>query len=205
MKVAIVGSRGTCSYAKMFLKMGWEIVHVLAEADLVQFTGGEDVSPELYGAKKHPTTYNNPVRDEFEKLIFEQCIKLQVPMAGICRGGQFLNVMSGGAMWQDVDGHAIYGTHSAIDQDTGQVVEVTSTHHQMMRPSDGAKILALASESTFRENVFCLHAYFEDDVEACYYPNTNALCFQPHAEFAGADSTREYYFELIHRCLGLSA
>ena len=205
MKVAIVGARGYCSYTRMFQGMGWEVVDKLSDADLVQFTGGEDVSPELYGAKKHPTTGNNPTRDAFEKHIFDQCVERQLPMAGICRGGQFLNVMNGGSMWQDVDGHAIYGTHSCIDQDTGLIIEVTSTHHQMMRPSEGAHIIALASESTYKENVVKLHGYFDDDVEAVYYKGSNSLCFQPHPEMVTkGHECQEYYFELIHRCLGLS-
>lgn len=205
MKVAIVGSCGHCQYAQMFTKEGWEVVTSVQDADLVQFTGGEDVSPELYGAERHHTTHNNPTRDAFEKAVFDKCIELGKPMAGICRGGQFLNVMSGGSMWQDVDGHATHKGHYMLDIHSFEVVHVTSTHHQMMRPSAEGKVFGVASESTYRENVHSIKDPFTDDVEVVYYKGTNCLCFQPHPEFNGADSTRAYYFELIERVFGMRA
>jgi len=66
----------------------------------VVFTGGADVSPFMYGEKKLSVTCNDEHRDEQEKLFFERYTK--VPKVGICRGGQFLNVMNGGKMWQHV-------------------------------------------------------------------------------------------------------
>jgi len=54
-------------------------------------------------------------------------------MVGICRGSQFLTVMSGGRLFQDVSGHAIMGTHLIKFKD-GSSLGITSTHHQMMNP-----------------------------------------------------------------------
>lgn len=200
-KVAIVNPNS--QYIRMFQERGWEIVDKIGDADLVQFTGGEDVTPAYYGALPHPTTYCNPTRDAFEKAIFERCISGGVPMVGICRGGQFLNVMSGGAMWQDVDNHAIHGTHMLFDLDTGEVVDVSSTHHQMMKPSSEGNIIATASESYRRENVYSIDGGFDDDVEVVYYPNTQCLCFQPHPEYPSFESCQDYYFDLIERVLNI--
>lgn len=200
-KVAIVNPNS--QYVRMFQERGWEIVDKIGDADLVQFTGGEDVTPSYYGALPHPTTYCNPTRDAFEKVLFERCISLGIPMVGICRGGQFLNVMSGGAMWQDVDNHAIHGTHMLFDLDTGEVADVSSTHHQMMKPSSEGNIIATASESSRRENVYSIDGGFDDDVEVVYYPNTQCLCFQPHPEYPGFESCQDYYFDLIERVLNI--
>lgn len=195
-KVAIVNPNS--QYVHMFKQRGWEVVDRLSDADLVQFTGGEDVTPSYYNTVQHPTTHCNPTRDAFEKVIFEKCLAAGIPMVGICRGGQFLNVMSGGGMHQDVDNHAIGGTHLAFDE-TGRVVNVSSTHHQMMWPSDDATIVAFASEASYRENVYAIEGTFDDDVEVVYYKNTNCLCFQPHPEYPGFDDCQDYYFELIDR------
>ena len=206
--VLIVG--GGYQYEDMFRKMGWEIVGDMQEADMVQFTGGADVSPEYYDEEEHPASHCSKHRDVAEKRIFDLCLENAIPMAGICRGGQFLNVMSGGAMWQHVDGHAINGTHLATDVATGRLVSVTSTHHQMMRPSLQGTIIAFAHESSFRE---CMRngkvlrvvddPQFPLDPEVVFYPHTNSLCFQPHPEFPRYDECREYYFQCIKDCLGL--
>lgn len=205
-KVYIVN--GNAQYHRMFREMDWEITTVIKDADLVQFTGGEDVSPHLYGEDPHPQTYSNFDRDQYELSVYRYCLENGIKMAGICRGGQFLNVASGGAMWQHVDGHAIYGTHKCIDIPTGTEHQVTSTHHQMMRPSDKGILVGGASESSFYERMSDNGVVFEQvktgyDVEVVYYPHTDCLCFQPHPEFPGADSTREYYFELVKRYHGL--
>ena len=68
MKVFVVG--GALGYAN-FLE-GHTFVDKVEDAEVVLFTGGEDVSPSLYGCKKHPTTYCNPGRDRAEKEIFNQ-------------------------------------------------------------------------------------------------------------------------------------
>jgi gamma-glutamyl-gamma-aminobutyrate hydrolase PuuD len=62
-----------------------ELVDNLADADIVLFTGGEDVDPSLYGKQKHHTTYSNIHRDLQEKEIFDQ-VKPNQLCLGICRG-----------------------------------------------------------------------------------------------------------------------
>ena len=62
-----------------------QLVDKVEDADIVLFTGGEDVDPSLYGCKKHPTTSSNLQRDLEEKAIFEQVRQDQICL-GICRG-----------------------------------------------------------------------------------------------------------------------
>jgi hypothetical protein len=206
--VYIVG--GDVGVTRMFMDNNWQIVYTPEEADLIQFTGGEDVSPMLYGEPKHPRTMCNPLRDQKEADIFYRFY--DKPKAGICRGGQFLNVMSGGAMWQDVDNHAIHGTHAAsflLNDDTIKEVQVTSTHHQMMRPDFDGEIFLTARLTTLKEDGFQEKANIgkvPTDVEGVFYTPTNSLCFQPHPEYVDAEhECQRVYFQVLWEYFGFSA
>lgn len=103
----------------------------MKEADIVLFTGGEDVDPTLYKAGCHSTTIFNRERDKAEMSVFKKIKPTQLAL-GICRGSQFLCVMNGGKLVQDCDNHAIWGTHGITN---GEIeYEITSTHHQMQYP-----------------------------------------------------------------------
>lgn len=185
---------------KMFHKRNWAIYRqdTNSEPDLVVFTGGEDVTPSLY-QEANVASYCDWVRDTFEIDEFNNFPT--TPKAGICRGGQFLNVMSGGKMYQDTDNHC--QNHVVYDLETGSEHFVTSTHHQMMRPSDGAIIVGVANESTYVRSANG-ESMIEDDIEVVYYDNTKSLCFQPHPEYHGAEETEEYFFELLNRYFGVA-
>lgn len=210
--VFIVG--GGAEYAAMYKNEGWNVTHDRNEADLIQFTGGSDVSPFLYGEPKHSKTGNDPRRDEVEQEVYNFAQGAGIPVVGICRGGQFLNVMNGGKMWQHVDGHAV-GPHTARALGHLGKVNVTSTHHQMMRPNLEAEYLILmeADEATYKEFMGgngCVRYHKQDtldvnytDVESIYYPQTNTLCFQPHPEFHGpvAQECRRVFFFFLNNYL----
>lgn len=207
MKVFIVGSNGACLYAQMYIADGWEIVQSVEEADLVQFTGGEDVSPALYNCGVHPATMSSKARDDAEIEIFEDCQNFNKPMVGICRGGQFLNVMCGGRMYQHVDGHATGRTHKAEDTRLGGLYEVTSTHHQMMIPHKVyGEVLGRVTPSlcTFKDYVDADGKIFtvepeegHEDVEVVGYGDYRVLCFQPHPEYEDGKACREWFFGLV--------
>jgi gamma-glutamyl-gamma-aminobutyrate hydrolase PuuD len=74
------------AYMALFAALGHNIVRSELEADLVVFTGGEDVTPSFYGDKKHSYTGNSPERDEREAQLFNRCVERNIPMVGICRG-----------------------------------------------------------------------------------------------------------------------
>lgn len=206
-KVFIVSSN--LDYERMFYKENWEINKTINNADLIQFTGGEDVSPCLYGQKNHPKTRNNLKRDKREAIIFSLAIANNVPMAGICRGGQFLNVMCGGELWQDVDGHARGGTHEVIDLITGDSFRATSTHHQMMIKGPNGLIVGAADESRFRSTVlpsgnaisYHIKKLNDYDTEIVFYEKQTVLCFQPHPEFTGVPDLKAKYFHYLYKYL----
>lgn len=195
-------------YYQMFTRRGWEVVDSIEEADLVQFTGGADVSPELYNEEMHRATRANMSRDLTEMELFNKCKENSIPMTGICRGGQFLNVMCGGSMYQHVNNHALQGTHPVIELETGHRYHCTSTHHQMMIPGDEGVLVGVASEATVCERmegrrVVYVEQQRGDDVEVVKYPEAKVLCFQPHPEYMEADAPcQDWYFNLVNELIG---
>lgn len=208
MNIYIVG--GGYAYAKMYEGFGDKAVECLEDADIVQFTGGEDVTPSWYGQHAHPTTYYNERRDHRESLVFEKAKRLGKFCVGICRGGQFLNVMNGGTLYQDVSGHAIHGTHDVLDVLTGRIIPCTSTHHQMMIKGEKGVLVAKSEEMVSRikyrmsklsdKSEAIGDAWEETETESVYYPETRSLCFQPHPEIVRqGHPCQEYFFELLGR------
>jgi gamma-glutamyl-gamma-aminobutyrate hydrolase PuuD len=204
-KVYVIG--GGYDYIALMYRLGCDGAKGVEDADVVLFTGGEDVNPELYKEVPLATTNFSRLRDQKESLIFDACLEREIPMVGICRGGQFLNVKNGGKMWQHVKNHC--GSHIARievppfnkgkkDQDLRRTIEVTSTHHQMMIPTEDAVILATALVATEKSNVaYTKIGITEDDpdTEVCAYPDTNSLCFQPHPEMHSATPECIDFFE----------
>lgn len=161
------------------------IVNSFEKADVIVFTGGEDVSPFLYNKKRHPTTSNNPTRDMFEERFFKKAVEQGKGMLGICRGSQLLCALSGGELVQDQSHPYLHD----VSTNDGRTIQVTSTHHQRQyiknMPKTDYKLIAWAehlSPKSFGETD-------EDDLsedqeaEIVYYPKTRALAIQSHPEY----------------------
>ncbi|MGL5341859.1 MAG: gamma-glutamyl-gamma-aminobutyrate hydrolase family protein, partial [Lactococcus garvieae] len=84
-KVFVVG--GGINVSLAFRNAGFQIVDTPEEADVVCFTGGEDVDPALYG-EENVHSYINKGRDAEEIKIFDAVKEKGTVMVGICRGGQ---------------------------------------------------------------------------------------------------------------------
>lgn len=66
-------------------------------------TGGGDVLSLAYGEEPHPASkYQDPARDEMELQLVQLALEQGLPILGICRGVQLLNVALGGSLVQDV-------------------------------------------------------------------------------------------------------
>lgn len=67
-------------------------------------SGGGDICSLAYGEEPHPTlAQQDPVRDEMELLATKRAMERGIPILGICRGLQLLNVAAGGTLVQDVN------------------------------------------------------------------------------------------------------
>ncbi len=102
---------------------------LLIECDFIAFIGGIDINPYRYN-KDIYAKYNNEL-DEFEFHILDLAIALHLPILGICRGLQLLNVYFGGTL-KNIDKHLnsfhlIYCKDKAFQLEKHQV---NSYHHQ---------------------------------------------------------------------------
>jgi putative glutamine amidotransferase len=76
---------------------------LLPRLDGILFSGGIDLQPSLYGQEKHiATDEGDPRLDEFEMALADWALQEDIPILGICRGMQLLNVMLGGNLYQDL-------------------------------------------------------------------------------------------------------
>jgi putative glutamine amidotransferase len=123
-----------------------ELLHRL---DGLIVSGGVDVDPACYGAEPHPETKGcTPERDAFEIALIRRAAELDMPVLGICRGMQVLNVAFGGTLIQhlpDTFGHEdhrrVPGNFDEADHDVrlvpdslaataaGELLHTTKSHH----------------------------------------------------------------------------
>lgn len=175
----------------------------IEEADIVVFGGGPDVDPQLYGETPAPECGRIDVdRDQSDMEAYAKCLKLGIPMVGICRGAQFLHVMNGGKLFQDIDNH--HGSHDIYDVSLKQWVKASSVHHQAVIPQGGGgfNLLAFASVSENRvvNDQKRLHGKYTD-VEAFFYRNTACLGVQGHPEYAGFAEYSHWFMGKVDQCI----
>ena len=84
---------------------------LVEEMDGVLFTGGQDISPNLYGEKRLPMCGQCcRERDDMEAVLFRLLYEMDKPILGICRGIQCINVIMGGTLYQDLPSEHSSGT-----------------------------------------------------------------------------------------------
>jgi putative glutamine amidotransferase len=91
---------------------------VLDGLDGLVITGGKDLDPGAYGQQPHPAT-DEPggQRDAWEFALLDEALRRELPVLGICRGAQVLNVALGGTLHQhlpDVIGHGGHRAGNAV-------------------------------------------------------------------------------------------
>ncbi|MGR3806177.1 gamma-glutamyl-gamma-aminobutyrate hydrolase family protein [Marinibacterium profundimaris] len=84
----------------------------LDQVDGVIIGGGDDISPDLYGGTPVIGVRLDPERDALERRLAEEAIARNIPLLGICRGAQMLNVALGGDL--DQDAWATFGSDNKI-------------------------------------------------------------------------------------------
>jgi len=85
---------------------------VLDLIDGLVLTGGADIDPAFYGQQAHAETVDTvPERDAFEIALARAAIERDLPVLGICRGMQLINVARGGTLLQHLPEHFGHGQH----------------------------------------------------------------------------------------------
>jgi putative glutamine amidotransferase len=138
---------------------------LVARLDGLCLAGGPDLDPTLYGAlERHPELgATNAEHDAFELAVARAADAAGLPILGICRGAQALNVARGGTLHQHVAGHRqteLAGTPTqrvAVAPDSllaavtgaGDALEINSFHHQAVDVlGAGLRVVARAADGT---------------------------------------------------------
>lgn len=169
----------------------------------VLFEGGADVAPERYG-EQNRCSGTNPRRDEEEFALYKAARELNIPMLGICRGHQLMNVAAGGTLYQDLRTDLGKG-HNGMHQITFEDQAFSSKFYDLMKSNPGI----YSSRQGRPDVVNSMHhqalkdvaadaivlARHVDDMtpEAVLYPY--GLSVQWHPEFMGHIDFVRYMFE----------
>jgi len=123
-----------------------ELARLAQSLDGLLLSGGADVNPARYGERLNGAAGLNTERDAVEFGLLELVLPRQIPIFGICRGHQLLNVALGGTLIQDISSQfgrelSHYGSHQVIVE-TGSLfhnitrlraVRTNSLHHQAVK------------------------------------------------------------------------
>jgi len=142
---------------------------LLSRLDGLILPGGIDLHPSRYGEEVHPLTEKADLElDEFEIILASWAFQQDIPVLGICRGMQLINIVLGGTLFQDISNqypNSIAHTHrhlprthlahhivvepgSRMETILGsREVKVNSLHHQAIKePGKGVRITGRAPD-----------------------------------------------------------
>jgi len=139
---------------------------VLDGVDGLVLSGGGDIDPGTYGQEPAPELdVIDPARDAFELALVHEALERHMPVLGVCRGHQLLNVALGGTLIQHVDAltevlhqekarpsHVIHQVHITAGSLLSAVVGtedlgVNTLHHQVVQESGaGLQVVARSSD-----------------------------------------------------------
>ncbi len=177
----------------------------IGRLDGVLLTGGADLDPTLYGQASETDAFPpEPERDAFEVGLFNAAAEAGLPVAGICRGLQMINVACGGSLHQDIPVHAGFDvppstllhsvemeTGTALESLYGKRAEVNSLHHQTVdRLGDSLTVTARADDGT---------------VEGLEHDKLPILAVQWHPEMLPTRSTDPIFQWLVERATSAGA
>jgi len=189
--IVVTGYCGTSSIVEALRRNGHNVLigtHHLQELNVDAMTGlvlsgGEDINPRYYNEKPTHTRYWNEVRDKYELDLLDRALGSRVPVLGICRGHQLLNVFLGGSLYQDIyeAGFHHLGVHNVTMTSIGQtifkreVVYTNSMHHQAVKElGGGTDVVGVHPDGT---------------VESIYNAGLHWLGVQWHPEFQEYEDT----------------
>ncbi len=118
-----------------------DVEAILDRVDGVVVAGGPDIDPSLYGQAPHPELGPTDVGlDRFEIGLVRRALERDLPLLGICRGAEVLNVARGGTLVQHIEGHR--------QQEEGRIPT------QDVRIEKGSRVAEIAGATRLRVNTF---------------------------------------------------
>jgi len=145
--------------------------------DGIMFSGGPDIAPSFYGQTLSPYCGNiSEERDNNELILFKEAIKSDLPIFGICRGLQIMNVALGGTLYQDIPTELDF----CLDHEMSEKCE---DKQHFVNVEKGTPLYGIFKKERIEVNSYhhqaiknlapglCVSAYSEDGVaEAAYLP-----------------------------------
>ena len=149
------------AYAEAIAKAGGQLVTLdtceaidqqINSAQGILLPGGADVDPTLYGEERRGNTQEPMVeRDKFEMYLIEQAMQRGLPILGICRGLQVLNVKLGGTLYQDVATDMSGAMRHDWHKEGGVSLPRSKMVHEVVI-TPGTKLSELVGQDTVRVN-----------------------------------------------------
>ncbi len=169
----------------------------VAALDALVLTGGADVGPECYGATPETDEFPpEPERDRFELGLLEAAAERGLPVLGICRGHQMINVWAGGTLHQDVPPHAKFDLPP-----TTEIHEVRftagSVAHELYGPTRTVNSLHHQTLDRLGTGITATGTTDDGVVEALEVDGLNWLGVQWHPEMMRSRSTEPAFAWLI--------
>jgi len=134
-----------------------KLEEVLRLCDGFLITGGYDIDPEYYHEENSGKSKNCiPGLDEVDRLVVTYAKTHQIPILGVCRGIQAINVFLGGDLNQDIgNGHRSIDSNHAVQTVKNHLLHfedeilVNSYHHQTLKNlAPGLKVIARHADGT---------------------------------------------------------
>lgn len=187
------------------LSNGDALAPVLERLDGLIFPGGLDVDPAEYGELPHPTVEINPLLDRLELAAARWAAQADVPVLGICRGQQLLNVALGGSLVQHLEAHRQAEPHGALShrisvQPDSRLadllgatnVQVNSHHHQAVAClGNGLRAVAWSPDGVI------------EAVESTSHPWLLAVQFHPEDLVGFHQPSRRLFAAFVEACASL--
>lgn len=157
---------------------------VLNIVDGLMLTGGQDVDPKYFGEDPHPKLGDiNPYRDRMEIALTKEAMDRNMPIFGICRGIQVMNIAMGGTIYQDI---ASQWDSCGSLQKHSQLAPVWYPSHEVILKHD-SKLWEIMKVHTLWTNSF--HHQGVKELASCFC--VNASCGDGIIE--GIESSRHSF------------
>lgn len=163
--------------------------------DALILSGGHDVTPKFYQQDPHQKLGEVwPERDEFDFTLIKEAEKRKIPILGICRGAQILNVYHGGTLYQDLDAFP----KEAIKHDQGHTPTFESHSIDIKEDSLLAEILETNQTmvNSFHHQVIDkLPSFFEAEAHA----NDGVIEAFVNKQYDGIEFGVQWHPEMLHK------
>ncbi|MFM2481659.1 gamma-glutamyl-gamma-aminobutyrate hydrolase family protein [Celerinatantimonas sp. YJH-8] len=124
------------------------------ELDGLIISGGHDIHPSLYGMQPYTKTRYDQARDELEQRYIRYAYEHRLPVLGICRGYQLINVVYGGSLYHDIrslrrhtsNTNTVFPQKKAFIQPSSQLHQLVKKHHLRINSLHHQAILDLAPQ-----------------------------------------------------------